>query len=70
MNMGENAEDKIKKHLSNFSTLETLMKDSIPQIYKKDQEAPDGCGIGWALRDSATDSKGWGRGHGFLIKMC
>lgn len=63
MNMGENAEDKIKKHLSNFSTLETLMKDSIPQIYKKDQEAPDGYGIGWALRDSITYPSGWGNGY-------
>lgn len=55
--------DKIKTHLSTFRTLESLMKDSIPQIYNKDQEAPDGYGIGWALRDSTTDSKGWGRGY-------
>ena len=55
--------DKIKTHLSTFRTLESLMKDSIPQIYNKDQEALDGFGIGWALRDSATNSKGWGRGY-------
>jgi len=52
--------DKIKKHLSNFSTLESLMENSIPQIYKKDQEAPDGYGIGWALRNSITYPSGWG----------
>lgn len=63
MNIGENAEDKIKKHLSNFSTLESLMKNSIPQIYKMDQEAPDGYGIGWALRDSITYPSGWGSGY-------
>ena len=55
--------DKIKTHLSTFCTLESLMKDSIPQICKKDQEAPDGYGIGWALRDSMTHSKGWGCGY-------
>ena len=53
--------DKIKPHLSTFCMLESLMKDSIPQICNKDQEAPDGYGIGWALRDSITNSKGWGR---------
>ena len=63
MNMGENAEDKIKKHLSNFNTLESLMKNSIPQIYKKDQEYPDGYGIGWALRNSITYPTGWGSGY-------
>ena len=63
MGMGENPEDKIKMHLSTFRTVESLMRDSIPQIYNKDQEAIDGYGIGWALRDSTTDSKGWGRGY-------
>lgn len=60
INIGENAEDKIKKHLSNFSTLESLMKDSIPQIYKKDQETPDGYGIGLILRDSIINPKDYG----------
>ena len=39
------------------------MKNSIPQIYKKDQEYPDGYGIGWALRDSITYPSGWGSGY-------
>ena len=55
--------DKIKTHLSTFCTLECLMKDSIHQIYIKDQEAPDGYGIGWLLRNSMINSKGEERGY-------
>ena len=55
--------DEIKTHLSTFRALERLMKDSIPRIYNKDQEYPDGYGIGWALRDSITYPNGWGRGY-------
>lgn len=55
--------DKIKTHLSTFRALKRLMEDSIPQICNKDQEDPDGYGIGWALRDSITYPNGWGRGY-------
>ena len=55
--------DKIKTHLSTFCTLECLMKDSIHQIYIKNQEAPDEYGIGWVLRNSIINSKGDARGY-------
>lgn len=61
--MGEKLEDEIKNHLSNFNTLESLMENNIHQIYKKDQEASDGYGIGWALRDSIAYPSGWGNGY-------
>lgn len=61
--MNENTEEEIKRHLSNFSNLECLMKDSISQIYNKDRESEEGYGLGWALRDSITFPSGFGTGY-------
>ncbi|MCZ7398915.1 MAG: hypothetical protein O8C62_04420 [Candidatus Methanoperedens sp.] len=50
----------IERHLSAFPNLESLMKDSICEIYNKDRQTPLGYGLGWALRDSMICPMGQG----------
>lgn len=52
--------DMMERHLSTFPKLESLMKDSICEIYNKDKQKPLGYGLGWALNDSIKSPKGSG----------
>ncbi len=52
--------DMMERHLSAFPKLESLMKESICEIYNKDKQKPLGYGLGWALTDSIKFPKGSG----------